>query len=125
MQQTEQLMAHKPHEHSDDHGHHHHDHDQHHHDHDHHHHHGDDHHHHWDSAGYVRGWIARDAGRQGQRAPIIARVVAAMPFARDASIEVLDVGGGAGVISEAVLDGFPNAMLTVQDFSPHMLAAAR
>jgi hypothetical protein len=32
MQQTEQLMAHKPHDHSHDHGHHHHDHD---HDHDH------------------------------------------------------------------------------------------
>jgi len=129
MQQTEQLMAHKPHDHSHDHGHHHHDHDddQHHHDHDHHHHHhhGDDHHHHWDSADYVRGWIARDAGRQGQRAPIIARVVAAVRFARDAAIEVLDVGGGAGVIAEAVLDAFPNAMVTVQDFSPHMLAAAR
>jgi trans-aconitate methyltransferase len=127
MQQTEQLMAHNPHDHSDDHGHHHHDHDQHHYDHDHHHHHhhGDDHHHHWDSADYVRGWIARDAGRQGQRAPINARVVAAVPFARDGAIEVVDVGGGAGVIAEAVLDGFPNAMVTVQDFSPHMLAAAR
>jgi SAM-dependent methyltransferase len=127
MQQTEQLMAHKPHDHSDDHGHHHHDYDQHHHDHDHHHHHhhGDDHHHHWDSADYVRGWIARDAGRQGQRAPILARVVAAVSFARDAAIEVLDVGGGAGVIAEAILDAFPNATVTVQDFSPHMLAAAR
>jgi len=35
------------------------------------------------------------------------------------------VGGGAGVISEAVLEAFPNATVTVQDFSPHMLAAAR
>src|SRR5215468_7351396 len=118
MQLTEQLMAHNSHDHSHDHGHHqHHDHD--------HHYHGDDHHHHWDSADYVRGWIARDAGRQGERSPIIARVVAAVPFARDAAIEVLDVGGGAGVIAEAVLEAFPNATVTVQDFSPHMLAAAR
>jgi SAM-dependent methyltransferase len=127
MEQTEQLMAHEPHDHSHDHGHHHHDHDHHHshgHDH-HHHHHGDDHHHHWDSADYVRGWLARDAGRQGERAPIIARLIAAVPFARDAAIEVLDVGGGAGVISEAALEAFPNAKVTVQDFSPHMLAAAR
>src|SRR6185295_15807680 len=142
MQQTEQLMAHKPHDHSHDHGHHHHDHDHehdhhghdhhhyghdhHHHGHDHHHHHhGDDHHHHWESADYVRGWLARDAGRQGERAPIVARLIAAVPFARDAAIEVLDVGGGAGAISEAVLEAFPNAAVTVQDFSPHMLAAAR
>src|SRR5215467_11946848 len=126
MQQTEQLMAHKPHDHAHDHGHHHHhDHD-HHHGHDHHHHdHGDDHHHHWESADYVRGWLARDPGRQGERAPIIARLIAAERFARDAAIEVLDLGGGAGVIAQAVLDAFPNATMTVQDFSPHMLAAAR
>jgi SAM-dependent methyltransferase len=133
MPQTEQLMAHKTHDHS--HRHHHHDHDD---DHDHHHHHGHDHHHgehhhhhhgdhhhHWDSADYVRGWLARDAGRQGERAPIIARLIAAVPFAPDAAIEVLDVGGGAGMIAEAVLEAFPNASVTVQDFSPHMLAAAR
>jgi trans-aconitate methyltransferase len=109
-------MAHEPHDHdhSHDQGHDHH-----------HHHHGDDHHHHWDSADYVRRWLARDAGRQGERAPIIARVITAVPFARDAAIEVLDVGGGAGVLSEAVLEAFPSATVTVQDFSPHMLAAAR
>jgi SAM-dependent methyltransferase len=131
MQQTEHLMAHKPHDHSHDHGHHNHDHDHDHHGHDHHqhghdhHHHGDDHHHHWESADYVRGWLARDAGRQGERAPIIARLVAAVPFSRDAVIEVVDVGGGAGLIAEAVLETFLNATITVQDFSPHMLAAAR
>ena len=29
------------------------------------------------------------------------------------------------MIAEAVLEAFPNATVTVQDFSPHMLAAAR
>src|SRR5436190_7887535 len=100
MQQRGTLMARKPHDHSHDHGHHHnheHGHDPHHgHDH-HHHHHGDDNHHHWESADYVRGWLARDAGRQAERTPIIARLIAAVPCARDAAIEVLDVGGGAGV----------------------------
>jgi SAM-dependent methyltransferase len=138
MLQTEHLMAHKPHDHSH-HGHHHHDPDHdhgqnhdhshhdhdHHHRHDHHHHHGDDHHHHWDSAEYVRDWLARDAGRQAERAPIIARLIAAVPFARDAAIEVVDVGGGAGVISKAVLEAFPHATVTVQDFSPLMLEVAR
>jgi ubiquinone/menaquinone biosynthesis C-methylase UbiE len=73
----------------------------------------------------VRGWLARDAGREGERSPIIARLIAAVPFTRDAAIEVLDVGGGAGLLAEAVLEAFPNATVTVQDFSPHMLAAAR
>src|SRR5262249_29932118 len=55
----------------------------------------------------------------------VTRLVAAVPFTRDAAIEVVDVGGGAGMVAEAVLEAFPNAMVTVQDFSPHMLAAAR
>jgi len=115
-------MAHDPHDHSHDHGHHGHDHDHHHH---HHHHHGDDDHHHWDSADYVRSWIARDAERGAERAPIVGRLIAAVPFGRDAAIEVLDVGGGHGVIAEAVLEAFPRASVTIQDYSPHMLTAAR
>ena len=62
---------------------------------------------------------------QGERLPIIERLIAAVPFPRDAAIAVLDVGGGAGVIAEAVLDAFPRATVTVQDFSPHMLDGAR
>ena len=38
---------------------------------------------------------------------------------------MLDVGGGAGMIAEAVLNAFPRATVTVQDFSPHMLDSAR
>lgn len=112
-------MTHDPH----DHGHHHHGHDHHHHD--HHDHHPHDHHHHWDSADYVRAWIARDDGRRSEREPIIEQLIAAVPFPRDAPIAVLDVGGGAGMIAEAVLSAFPRATVTLQDFSPHMLDSAR
>jgi len=112
-------MAHDDHGHRHDHHHHGHDHNH------HHHHHGDDHHHHWESADYVRSWIARDGERRGERAPIIAHLIAAVPFARDATIDVLDVGGGGGVIAEAVLEAFPHATVTIQDFSPHMLESAR
>jgi ubiquinone/menaquinone biosynthesis C-methylase UbiE len=52
-------------------------------------------------------------------------LIAAVPFPRDAAIEVLDVGGGAGMIAAAALDTFPRAAVTVQDFSPHMLDRAR
>ena len=48
-----------------------------------------------------------------------------MPFPRDAAIEVLDVGGGAGTVAAAVLDAFPRAKLTLQDFSPLMVERAR
>jgi SAM-dependent methyltransferase len=120
-------MAHDPHDHGHSHDHHHgHDHSHDHgHSHDHHHHHGDDHHHHWESADYVRTWIARDAERRSERERIIAHLIAAVPFPRDAAIDVLDVGGGGGVIAEAVLEAFPHATVTIQDFSPHMLERAR
>ena len=110
------------HDHSHDHGHSH-DHD-HHHGHDHHHHH-DDHGHDWHSDRYVADWIARDARRMAERMPILEALIAAVPLPADAQIDVLDVGGGSGVVSAAVLDAFPSARLTLQDFSGQMLARAR
>ena len=111
------------HDHSDGHGHSH-DHD-HAHDHDHDHHHDDDHAHDWHSDRYVADWIARDARRMAERMPILEALIAAVPFRADAQIDVLDVGSGSGVVSEAVLDAFPAARLTLQDFSEPMLARAR
>jgi ubiquinone/menaquinone biosynthesis C-methylase UbiE len=108
-------MAHDPkdHDHAD------------HHDHDHHHHSHDGDHHHWDSQSYVDRWVARDASRRGERRPFRDGMVAAMPFSRDAEIELLDVGGGSGVVGAAVLDAFPRARMTLQDYSQPMLGHAR
>jgi len=117
-------MTHDPHDHGHRHHGHDHDHD-HHHEHDHHDHHPHDHHHHWESADYVRSWIARDEDRRGEREPIIERLVTAVPFPHDAGIEVIDVGGGSGAIAQAILDAFPRAVVTIQDFSPHMLDSGR
>jgi 2-polyprenyl-3-methyl-5-hydroxy-6-metoxy-1,4-benzoquinol methylase len=107
----------------------------HHHGQDHEHQHGDDHHHHhhahgghhhdWHSPDYVSGWIARDLDRQNDRQRIIERLIAAIPFARDRGLAVLDVGGGSGVLTEAVLKAFPRAQVTLQDFSEPMLESAR
>jgi SAM-dependent methyltransferase len=112
------------HDHSHDHGHSHdHDHD---HGHDHHHHHDhDDHGHDWHSDRYVADWIARDARRMAERMPILEALIAAVPLPADAQIDVLDVGGGSGVVSAAVLDALPSARLTLQDFSEQMLTRAR
>jgi SAM-dependent methyltransferase len=111
----------KHHHHGDAHDHAH----DHHHDHHHHDHHPGDHHHHWESSDYVASWIARDDGRKPERQLIIARLIAAVPFARDAAIDVLDVGGGSGVIAAAVLEAFPRAKVTLADFSAPMLDRAR
>jgi SAM-dependent methyltransferase len=110
-----------------DHGH------DHHHDDDHEHPHGDGHHHHhdhgghhdWHSKDYVSGWIARDLARQNDRQRIIERLIAAIPFVGDSAIAVLDVGGGSGVLTDAVLKAFPRAQVTLQDFSEPMLDCAR
>ena len=59
-----------------------------------------------------------------ERRPIIDALVAAVPFPCDAPIDVLDVGGGFGVLTEAVMDAFPAARVTLQDFSEQMLARA-
>lgn len=124
-------MSHDPkpghqhgHDHSHDHDHgHDHDHD---HDHDHgHHHHHDRGGHDWHSEGYVSHWIDRDAKRMADRQPFLEALVAAVPFARDASFDVLDVGGGSGVLTEAVIEAFPAARVTMQDFSAQMLARAK
>jgi ubiquinone/menaquinone biosynthesis C-methylase UbiE len=73
----------------------------------------------------VNDWVARDARRAGERQPIIAQLIAAVPFPRDKAIDVLDVGAGGGTITAAVLDAFPNARVTLQDYSALMLDKAR
>ena len=115
-------MAHDHDKHDHSHGHDH-GHDHHHDGHDHHH--GDHHHHDWHSQHYVSDWIANDARRASERQPIIERLIAAVPFGREAEIAVLDVGAGAGVVADAVLQAFPRAQVTLQDYSQLMLARAR
>src|SRR5712691_182208 len=110
-------MAHDDHEYPHDHGHEHHGHD-------HPHHHGNGHHD-WHSKAYVADWIARDSKRLGERQPIFELMIAAAPFARDAEIAVLDVGGGSGIVTAAVLDAFPRAKVTLQDYSEPMIENAR
>src|SRR5258705_8460114 len=105
---------HHDHHHGHDHGHHGHEH------HDHHHDHGDHHHHEWQSEHYVGHWVENDARRQGERQPIIARLIAAVPFGHDTEFAVLDVGAGAGAIADALLQGLPQPRILLQDYSSPM-----
>ncbi|MEE8517654.1 MAG: methyltransferase domain-containing protein, partial [Dehalococcoidia bacterium] len=82
-------------------------------------------HHDWHSAEYVSLWITQDVTRDDERSVLVRRMLELAPFATDMGISVLDVGGGYGVISEQVLDMFPQARVTLQDYSEPMLAQAR
>lgn len=81
--------------------------------------------HDWHSQDYVAWWVARDAGREGERRRRLRAMLAHAPFARAAEIAVLDVGGGWGLVSEEVLAAFPQARVSLQDYSQPMLAEAR
>jgi ubiquinone/menaquinone biosynthesis C-methylase UbiE len=81
--------------------------------------------HDWHSPSYVEDWIARDLTRDGERRTQLRQMLYSAPLARDAAIAVLDVGGGYGVVSEEVLELFPRARVTLQDYSRPMLDAAQ
>ena len=82
-------------------------------------------HHDWHSPSYVDEWIARDLSRDEERRHRLRQMLAAAPFATNAVIAVLDVGGGYGVVTEEVLRAFPRAVVTLQDYSQPMLDQAR
>lgn len=81
--------------------------------------------HDWHSQSYVEEWIARDLQRDEERRRRLRRMLSIAPFARDAAVSVLDVGGGYGAVTEETLLTFPHARVTLQDYSQPMLDEAR
>ena len=81
--------------------------------------------HDWHSTDYVAEWIAHDEARDPVRRRRLREMLAAAPFARDAPVSVLDVGGGYGAVTEELLQVFPAAQVTLQDYSQPMLGEAR
>jgi ubiquinone/menaquinone biosynthesis C-methylase UbiE len=81
--------------------------------------------HDWHCDAYVAEWISHDAERNDERRPRLRRMLALAPFPHDAAISVLDVGAGSGVVTEELLGVFPNARVTLQDYSDVMLGHAR
>jgi ubiquinone/menaquinone biosynthesis C-methylase UbiE len=81
--------------------------------------------HDWHSTDYVTEWIIRDASRDPERRPLLRQMLSFAPFPQDAELDVLDVGAGYGAVSEEVLQAFPSARITLQDYSEPMLDRAR
>ncbi len=52
-------------------------------------------------------------------------MVALAPFAKDAVMRALDVGGGYGIVADEVLKAFPTARVTLLDYSQPMLDQAK
>lgn len=82
-------------------------------------------HHDWLSTSYVKDWIENDVTNDADRRPIIRQMLTYAPFPRDAKIKVLDVGAGYGLLSHEALCAFPNAHVTLQDYSEPMFVHAK
>ena len=81
--------------------------------------------HDWHSSDYVAEWIAHDVTRDPVRRPRLRDMIAAAALPREAPLAVLDVGAGYGAVTEEVLQLFPAAQVTLQDYSEPMLGEAR
>jgi hypothetical protein len=51
-------------------------------------------HHHWHSASYVTDWIEGSISFDEQRRPLLRQAAGSLPFTTDATVRVLDLGGG-------------------------------
>src|SRR5712692_2764552 len=90
-----------------------------------HHNRGDRPHHDWQSATYVEEWIDGDVTKDSERVPVLRRMLSLPGLAADAPLQVLDVGAGYGIVSRLVLEAFPGARVTLQDFSAPMLEQSK
>lgn len=56
---------------------------------------------------------------------MVAALVSAVPFDREAQIRVVDLGCGTGTVAKAILETFPHASITCVDLAENMIAAAK
>lgn len=79
--------------------------------------------HDWHSSAYVQDWIG--VYEDIERKASLHRIANLIPFDPDEPIRVLDIGGGWGPVTSAVLEAFPKAQVMLHDFSEPMLSEAR
>jgi len=77
--------------------------------------------HDWLSPEYVSDWVRKDPDRR----PLFKTALEMSTLDRTAAIKALDLGGGYGMFASVVLDSFPNARVSVQDYSAPMLEEAQ
>lgn len=85
----------------------------------------DDDEHQWGSKDYVDHWIEEARPRDERRVAYLQKLVGWLPSTKATAIRVLDVGGGYGLLSQQVLDIFPNSTVVLHDYSEPMFEHAR
>ena len=81
--------------------------------------------HDWSSKEYVRDWATRQDRYEEERQPQFQMIADAIPFSRDAAIQILDVGAGYGALTQFLLEQFPSATVLCQDGSEEMAELGR
>jgi SAM-dependent methyltransferase len=76
--------------------------------------------HDWNSKEYVHDWAQRQDRYEDERRPQFQLLADAIPFPKDAPIQILDVGAGYGALAQFLLEQFPNAKAVCQDGSEEM-----
>ena len=84
------------------------------------HHHHEHHPHDWDSSQYVSRWAEGQDKKEDQREEPFQVLAKTIPYAKNLSIRILDVGAGYGALTQALLNYFPNATAICQDGSREM-----
>lgn len=82
-------------------------------------------HHDWASETYVDEWVRRQQAEDHTRRERFQLICDLLPFPRDATVTILDVGAGYGPVSAFILERYPHATCVAQDGSEPMLRRAR
>ena len=82
-------------------------------------------HHDWASETYVEEWVRRQQSEDPARAERFQLMCDLFPFPLDATVTILDIGGGYAPVSMFILDRYAHATCIAQDGSAPMLNRAR
>jgi tRNA (cmo5U34)-methyltransferase len=77
----------------------------------------------WKSEASVQQWLAGMDARERKRADQFAFLADLLPFDRDATFTLLDLGAGTGAAARGILTRYPRAQAILADFSPQMMDA--
>lgn len=82
-------------------------------------------HHDWSSRKYVGQWAERQDEREGDREEVFRLMAKILPYDKQASFDILDLGAGYGALAQFLLHHFINAKAVCQDGSTEMAKLGR
>jgi ubiquinone/menaquinone biosynthesis C-methylase UbiE len=82
-------------------------------------------HHDWSSEEYVSQWAEQQDTREADRREVFRFIAKTIPYEKNASIRILDVGAGYGALAQFLLAEFPNASAVCHDGSEQMAELGR